>query len=545
MSAAAPRGTAVAFFPDGKRVLAGSTAGYFDVLSVPDGKLLDRIETGQKSVNGLAISNDGTRIATANGDGTVSVWSAADFSKQATLTGHSKFVMAVAFSPDGARIASGGGDMTVRLWDATTGAPIAESSGHSNRVNAVAFSADGKLIASASEDASVRIWDGLSGAEVAVLKPPDTNTGLRKVAFSPDSSRVAGGNIFDTFVWNVSAKSLAYKTSGALFAIMYLPDGKRLALGRDVMTLADAATGKILASYGQALEQIGGNPAATAVSSDGKRFAVLPDRGTIYIASFAELDAIPDTEACEYEDLRDPMCLGEPCEVAKVASDGSCISVTNTTPRRVHVTAKLRCGSDAVLYLDPGQSEKLSYGNDCVRTRGDLIAIDMAYAKGGEGRSSGATVTSTLPQCAWQVSDKRGPRHEARLLLPPANESETASATGSLLVEYDAFRAAQNPAEGRRVLLRVRQSSAGRAGMERAASIVIKVDGKVAKQYEISGDDERSIGDAFPGGLNGLAAAKSVEVIFKADGEDLSLISCQPQDTVAALGRLGGGRPAP
>lgn len=384
--AAPPRGTAVAFLPDGKRVLAGSTAGYFDVLSVPRGELLERIETGHRSVNGFAVSNDGTRIATANGDGTVAVWSASDFSKQLTLTGHGKFVMAVAFSPDGRRIASGGGDMTVRLWDAATGAPIAESAGHGDRINSVAFSADGKLLASVSEDGSVRIWDAQSGAAVAELKPPDGNAGLRKVAFSPDSRRIAAGNTFDTFVWDLSAKSLAYKTAGALRTISYSPDGKRLALGRDALILADAASGKVENSLGQALEQIGGNPAAMAVSVDWKWFAVLPDQGTIYIANLAEADAQPDTEACEYEELRDPMCLGEPCGMTKVASDGKCIQVTNASPRRVHVTAKLRCGSDAVLSLEPGQSEKLSTGNDCVRMRGDIIAIDVAYTKGGEGR---------------------------------------------------------------------------------------------------------------------------------------------------------------
>lgn len=92
------------------------------------------------------------------------------------------------------------------------------------------------------------------------------------------------------------------------------------------------------------------------------------------------------------------------------------------------------------------------------------------------------------------------------------------------------------------MLLQVRQGSSGRAGIGKAASIVVKVDGKVAKEYQIRGDDERSIGDAFPGGLNGLAATKSVEVTFKADGRDISAISCQPQDTLAALGRLGAGR---
>jgi hypothetical protein len=103
---------AVAFSPDGTRVLTGSednTAGLWDTGT---GKA---VTTLAGSTYAVALSHDGTRIPTGSAANTARLWDAATGEAVATLAGHTDTVTAVAFSPDGTRVLTGSGD-TARLW---------------------------------------------------------------------------------------------------------------------------------------------------------------------------------------------------------------------------------------------------------------------------------------------------------------------------------------------------------------------------------------------------------------------------------------------
>src|SRR5439155_649285 len=90
----------------------------------------------------VAFSPDGTRVLTGSEDETARLWDAATGKAVATLAGHTDRVTAVAFSPDGAHILTGSWDNTARLWEAATGKAVATLTGHTDRVTAVAFSRD-------------------------------------------------------------------------------------------------------------------------------------------------------------------------------------------------------------------------------------------------------------------------------------------------------------------------------------------------------------------------------------------------------------------
>jgi WD40 repeat protein len=100
----------------------------------------------------VAFSPDGTRIVSGSLGNTLRIWDA----KTGTLIGkplqseNGKSIISLAFSQDGQRIVSGGWDGTVRIWDARTGAPIGKPLKAGGLVGSVGFSPDGKHIVSGS-----------------------------------------------------------------------------------------------------------------------------------------------------------------------------------------------------------------------------------------------------------------------------------------------------------------------------------------------------------------------------------------------------------
>jgi hypothetical protein len=69
-------------------------------------------------VTAVAWSPDGRRIVSGSNDNTAQVRDASTGSSVLTYKGHSDVVEAVAWSPDGKRIASGSDDHTVQIWKA-------------------------------------------------------------------------------------------------------------------------------------------------------------------------------------------------------------------------------------------------------------------------------------------------------------------------------------------------------------------------------------------------------------------------------------------
>jgi WD40 repeat protein/uncharacterized caspase-like protein len=194
------RWLAIAGFLSESDVLSGSAVHLYDFAT---GKLVKVIRGHRNVVFALAFSPDGKRLISGSGDKSAIIWDVATGKQLFRLMGHSEKIEAVAFNKDGTRAVTGSSDETMRLWNANDGKLIAEMTEHRSitqqqnkeskiwqgHVKTVAFSANDRLIASGSEDGRVLLWDGGTGAFLRQLAFPGGMVGgaaINSLSFSPD-----------------------------------------------------------------------------------------------------------------------------------------------------------------------------------------------------------------------------------------------------------------------------------------------------------------------------------------------------------------------
>ena len=279
--------SAIAFSPEGRRVLTGSGDGTARLWDAATGKAVAALAGHMGAVWAVAFSPDGARVLTGSWDKTARLWDAATGRSVATLEGHTDRVFS-SLSPDGTRVLTGSADGTARLWDAATGKMVTTLEGHTGGVAAVAFSPDGTRVLTGSDEDTARLWDAATGKMVAMLKSPGE---VYAVAFSPDGGRVltgsedgtaqlwevATGNLVATLqghegrkgqLWDATGEKVA-RLKGAVLAVAFSPNGRSILTGSayGMAWLWDAATGKEVAT----LEGHTGPVKAVAFSPDGAR----------------------------------------------------------------------------------------------------------------------------------------------------------------------------------------------------------------------------------------------------------------------------------
>ncbi len=120
---------------------------------------LDRLTLGGHigAVKAVAFAPDGQRVLTGSGDHTAKQWDAGTGWELVTLRGHTGSVSAVAFSPDGRRLLTRSGDLTPKLWEAEMGRELLTLRGHTWLVNPAVFSPDGRRVLTVG-DRTARLW---------------------------------------------------------------------------------------------------------------------------------------------------------------------------------------------------------------------------------------------------------------------------------------------------------------------------------------------------------------------------------------------------
>ncbi|WP_247370461.1 caspase family protein [Bradyrhizobium sp. CW10] len=269
---------ALAFSPDGSRLLSGNYGTRAQLWDVASGKLIRSFEGHESSVGSViwavAFSPDDTRVLSGSSrDGTARLWNASTGELLRTFGGHANGVRSVAFSPDGKRIVTGTGSGTARLWSAETGQLLHSFKGYSDWISSVTFSPDGERILLGSLDRTTpEVWDTTSGQLLQTFGRARARG--RSVAFSPNGAYALAGVDSSLQLWDATTGRLLRKFEGhrdKVNSVAFSPDGSRALSGSadETLKLWDVATGQVLRTF----EGHDGWVGSVAFSSDGTRVA--------------------------------------------------------------------------------------------------------------------------------------------------------------------------------------------------------------------------------------------------------------------------------
>jgi WD40 repeat protein/transcriptional regulator with XRE-family HTH domain len=226
----------LAWSPDGGTLASG---GWDTTIRLWDGKLglLRAVLQGHSDiVNSVAFTPESRHLLSGGDDGTVRLWEVDRAQCVRVIQGFVASLTDLDWSPDGRQLVSGGTDSLVTIWDVAVGRPTRVLRGHRWRVNGVGWSPDGSRLVSSGSDSAIRLWDPTDGNCLQVLGDPDNrDTLFYGVAFSPDGKLLATGTFLrGALVWDLSTRSLRWANRARgiwLRRVAWSPDGTQVAGG--------------------------------------------------------------------------------------------------------------------------------------------------------------------------------------------------------------------------------------------------------------------------------------------------------------------------
>jgi WD40 repeat protein len=313
--------SAVAFSPTGSLLAAGSADHTIRLWEPARGTALGSLSGDSGAIEDLAFSPSGRLLASAAADGRIRLWNPVTHQLVWVLhADRSGPMLSVAFSPDGSILAGAGDDHAVTLWTISGVAPphiVRVLTGAIGAITNLAYSPNGTLIAGEESGGDVLLWNLDQGSR-KLLRDAAVNS--RGLAFSRDGTvLLTAGSYYSVPLWNTATgRQVAYdvhRIPDGTLALAYNPDSGLLALGglggaiqiwqepippftgsaspvtglavitRPTMIASVSSDnrlslwsrrGVLVATTGLAVE-----PAAIAVSPDGKELAIMGADGTL------------------------------------------------------------------------------------------------------------------------------------------------------------------------------------------------------------------------------------------------------------------------
>ncbi|KAJ8588826.1 hypothetical protein M405DRAFT_933863 [Rhizopogon salebrosus TDB-379] len=198
--------TAVAVFPDGRRMVTGSQDKTLSLWDLKNGVVLKKMEGHSSKVWAIAISRDGQLIASGDENGGFIVWHGATGKcLKKVIRVHSRRTRSLDFSPDGEVLAVGSWDKTTKMWNTKT-RQVQENISCRADVNCVRFSPSGELLAIAT-NIHIQIWNPRTSECIARFKAAISKVNILSLAWTPGGTRLlSGGSRSDPTIreWDTS-----------------------------------------------------------------------------------------------------------------------------------------------------------------------------------------------------------------------------------------------------------------------------------------------------------------------------------------------------
>lgn len=186
-------------------------------------------------VNAVAFLPDGKRLLSASNDGTARVWDLASGKEITRFAAHGSDVLSAAPHPSLPEVVlTGGRDRRVRYWNPATGKEVRPPLEYPAHVQAVAACPAAKLFAFAGsrtkEPAAIVVWDAVLDRPVRVLSG-EHRAWIGRLAFSPDGRWLASSDgeglvlVWDAADWTVKERFQGMRTATVTPGIAFSPDG--------------------------------------------------------------------------------------------------------------------------------------------------------------------------------------------------------------------------------------------------------------------------------------------------------------------------------
>jgi WD40 repeat protein/serine/threonine protein kinase len=241
--------TCLAFSPDDNLLAAGSADNSVMIWELATGREIATYRGDEEGVVAVAFTPDGKRVVSTSQKGMIKTWDATRAPEMRVFRQGGGAWHAV-LSPDGRQVAAASLAMSVLIWDTATGvAPMALEDKEGENYQQVAYSPDGNYLAAAIHCADalggVRIWDARTGRLVRTLPQqaaplpivkPGTNLWVGapclSLAYSPDGKRLASGGVDRMVrVWDTTTGKELFARgphTGTVSGVAFSTDGRRL-----------------------------------------------------------------------------------------------------------------------------------------------------------------------------------------------------------------------------------------------------------------------------------------------------------------------------
>lgn len=271
--------SALAFSPDGTRLLTGDDSGRVLLWDVASGAIISQDIRHSETIHDLGFNSLGDAAAAASNDGRVSVWSLTNglldwqryLETTADAAGHTGAVLALDFAPafGSTALVTGGADTNLILWNFQTGQRITNFDDHGAAVTAIDYLPDSSGFFSGDEGGIVIRWD-LVARELEYAFSDHTAT-ISALAVQADGDTLLSSSLDATVrLWDIQDVALVQSFVGhdrtgleREVVAVYSPDGERALSGSGDGTLRlwDRGTGLTIQEF-----EIGGHDGAvTAV----------------------------------------------------------------------------------------------------------------------------------------------------------------------------------------------------------------------------------------------------------------------------------------